>query len=108
MRKKRRSRTEPAARGRIRESPVRNPLVIGGVDEVVPIEASQPAEPHRRTRAAGREAFRAGLHGEWNARVQDDYAYVKRDLKRMASISTLVFTIMFLAWILVEVVGVGL
>jgi len=108
MRKKRRSRIEPAARARMRENPVMNPLAGHQVDEVVSIEASKPAEPHRRTGAVGREAFRAGLHEEWTARVQDDYAYVKRDLKRMVSISTLVFTIMFLVWIVVEVVGFDL
>lgn len=108
MTKKRRRRKVPAVRRPDPEILGFDQLAVPDIEDGVGIEASHPTEARRETRAAGRERFREGLHEEWQARVREDYAYVKRDLKRIASISTLLLTIILLLWVLLEVIGVGL
>ena len=108
MTKKRRRRIESGARRRDPEYLASDGLVEPRINGAIRIEAPDTSHAPRETRAACRDGFRNELHEEWEARVQQDYAYVKRDLKRIVSISTFLFTIMLLAWLHVEVVGAGL
>jgi hypothetical protein len=75
-------------------------------------EAVGPAvtspEPARDLRATRSDRAHAVMHVEWALRVQEDYAYVKRDLKRITWTSTLLMTVLVLAWLVLEAVEVGL
>jgi hypothetical protein len=108
MTKKRRRRFEPTARRRDSDDLSLNRLPKQLIEGRVRIETSHPARARRDTHAARRDGFREELHEEWQTRVREDYAYVKRDLKRIISISTLLFTIMLVVWVYVEVIGAGL
>lgn len=75
-----------------------------GVGYQVPLETSQ-WNTTEEAPAGGRESRRERLHDEWEVRVRSDYAYVKRDIRNIGILSTLLLTLLLLLWVFIEVLG---